>query len=64
MIKTYADLLKFLQTLTPEQLQQQATVHLTGVVDFFTLNGFDIAAPDLGYDVEPGSVLLLVHDAN
>ena len=63
MLKTYADLLKFLQGLTPAQLEQQATVHLTGVVDFFTLNGFDISSSEhTKYDVDEGSVLLLVHD--
>jgi len=63
MNKTYADLLKFLQGLSPEQLHQTATIHLTGIMETYGLNDLAISKDDNDV-VDPGTVLLLVHDAN
>ena len=62
MNKTYAELLKFLLTLSPEQLNQTATIYLTGIEEVYGLSNTAISGDDNDI-VDPGTVLLLVHDS-
>jgi hypothetical protein len=39
MNTTYQDLLIMLQDMTPEQLQMDVTVYVSGVSEFYALNG-------------------------
>ena len=62
-MKTYKQLLNYLNTLSSEQLEQACTVMLTGMQEAFGVDNFDVATED-NVAVDPGHLLLLVHDGN
>jgi len=62
-MKTYQELLNYLLTLNNQQLKQTCTVMLTGILETFAINDFDVSTEHNDI-VDPGSILLLVHDGN
>lgn len=62
-MKTYRELLAHLQTLAPEQLDQDVTVFVLSDGEFYPLldgNSYGVANPEVNDVLDPGHLYLIV----